>query len=325
LHKIIKKTRIFCCTTSFAVNNQELFKIKKFDLTIIDEASQIVEAQLTGLLTYFDKFILIGDERQLPAISRQNEVFTNVESELLNQIEMTTLSDSLFARLLKVCKKHQWNNLFGMLTHQARMHQTIQDFPSINFYSNKLNILDDIRQNDNTSIFDSNSQISLEKALSVSGSIFINSTPEHKSKVNKSEVALIERIIQIISSKYSKQEIEEKVGIISTFRKQVSEIKKRISDYNIRIDTVERFQGSERDIVIISLAVNHVFEINSIISPALIDGVIVDRKLNVSLTRAKTNIIIIGVASVLSTNQIYNNLINHHKTNHTYFNIDDFN
>lgn len=325
LHKKISKTRIFCCTTSFAVNNQELFKIKKFDLSIIDEASQIVEAQLTGLLTFFDKFILIGDERQLPAISRQHEIFTKVESELLNQIEMTTLSDSLFARLLKVCIKHQWNNLFGMLTHQARMHQTIQDFPNINFYSNRLNILDEIRQNDSASIFDTNSHLSLEKALSVSGSIFINSTPEHNSKINKSEVALIERIIQIISSKYSKQEIEEKVGIISTFRKQVSEIKKHLNDYNIRIDTVERFQGSERDVVIISLAVNNVFEINSIISPALIDGVIVDRKLNVSLTRAKTNIIIIGVASVLSTNQIYNNLINHHKTNHTYFNIADIN
>ena len=102
------------------------------------------------------------------------------------------------------------------------------------------------------------------------------------------------------------------LGVITPYRAQIAMIKEEIKDMDrvetnkITIDTVERYQGGARDIIIISLCTNKLSQLDSLVSLSS-EGV--DRKLNVALTRAKEQIIILGNREILSDNPTYLKLI----------------
>ena len=73
LKEIIDRHRIFISTVATIVNRPLILKLKKFDTAVIDEASQILEPLLVGLLPSFRRFILIGDHKQLPAVVMQDK------------------------------------------------------------------------------------------------------------------------------------------------------------------------------------------------------------------------------------------------------------
>jgi superfamily I DNA and/or RNA helicase len=77
----------------------------------------------------------------------------------------------------------------------------------------------------------------------------------------------------------------------------------------ISIDTVERYQGSERDVIIYSFCVNHLYQLRFLPNLTEEDGVQIDRKLNVALTRARKQLFITGVPEILSHNSIYQYLL----------------
>ena len=83
----------------------------------------------------------------------------------------------------------------------------------------------------------------------------------------------------------------------------------------ITIDTVERFQGSERDIIILSLAINSTYMLEQIQSRTELDGILIDRRLNVSITRARKHLVILGSEKILSNDKIYASLIEYIKQN----------
>ena len=87
---------------------------------------------------------------------------------------------------------------------------------------------------------------------------------------------------------------------------------KNIETESLSIDTVERYQGGARDIIIISLCTNSVNQLTSLIS---VSDEGVDRKLNVALTRARKHLVIIGNPKILQTNSIYDSLIQKHQIN----------
>jgi DNA replication ATP-dependent helicase Dna2 len=104
----------------------------------------------------------------------------------------------------------------------------------------------------------------------------------------------------------------ESVGVITPFRAQIAQIRATLSLYQKRyeactIDTVERYQGGARDIILISVCLNNSFQLDSLIS--LSDDETVDRKLNVALTRARKHLVLVGNEALMRQDKRYNLLI----------------
>ena len=78
----------------------------------------------------------------------------------------------------------------------------------------------------------------------------------------------------------------------------------------LTIDTVERYQGSARSVILISLCTNTVQQLGMMVSPHLENGKIIDRKLNVALTRAREYLVLVGNAAILQHDPTYAALLN---------------
>ena len=294
----IDNCRIFVSTVHTANSHSEIFEIKNIDTIIVDEAAQILESHLIGLLSKTKRFIMIGDEKQLPPISILNEKYLNVNDELLNQIELNHLKNSLFERLLMVCKKNNFP-AFALLSKQCRMSEQIMSLINDLFYDDKL-VLGDLDKN----------LISLDFIEDTKDCFFINTPIEPFSKVNNTEIEIILKLIANIKKHIDL--VPQTLGIISPWRMQCSAILNKLSEDDkkvISVDTVERFQGSERDIIIFSAATNSTSLLDMLSDFSKIDDIVVDRKLNVAITRAKKKFILLGNTDILYQNSIYKKLI----------------
>ena len=109
LKEVIQKHRIFVGTVSSMLGRMDLFNLKRFESVIIDESSQLLEPSLIQLLAKFPKFILIGDHKQLPAVVMQSREDSATSSELLQEIGLENLRNSLFERLFKQAQKEDGN------------------------------------------------------------------------------------------------------------------------------------------------------------------------------------------------------------------------
>ncbi|MEM6878000.1 MAG: AAA domain-containing protein, partial [Bacteroidota bacterium] len=141
LRELIDRHRIFVGTVASVGGKEELFKLKRFDRIVIDEASQILEPLLIGLLSRIPKALLIGDHRQLPAVVQQKVTETELPEDELNDLGLFSLSGSLFERLFWIARRNSWDWAYDQLSHQGRMHQDIMAFPAQQFYSGRLAIL----------------------------------------------------------------------------------------------------------------------------------------------------------------------------------------
>ena len=310
----LNQNRVFVSTVSSFQGKKEMLKFKCFDLSIIDEASQLLEPMLLGLLKYFKKSILIGDHKQLPAVVAQDPSDRIVKSALLR--EKTSITDcgmSLFERMYKLAISKDWYWAVGALSFQGRMHERIQDFVSSHFYEGKLRALDIVKRL--RIPFAEKMNESLHGQLMKHRMIFINIPVQDNfaSKTNQTEAHLVSRLVEYWEAIYHDKGIpfdNNAIGVISPFRAQIAQIKSALSDrfsQYVTIDTIERYQGGARNQIILSLAVNRV-ELLESITNTNDEGI--DRKLNVALTRAKEHIIILGNRYILSKNPIYNTLIN---------------
>lgn len=110
------------------------------------------------------------------------------------------------------------------------------------------------------------------------------------------------------------------MGVIVPYRNQIAVIRKEIEQLeipallDISIDTVERYQGSQRDIIIYSFTVQNPYQLDFLTANCIIeDGHVIDRKLNVALTRARKRLILTGNETILRQNYLFSNLIDYIK------------
>ncbi len=333
LKEILQKHRIYVSTVASMASKMELFKLKKFDTVIVDEASQILEPQIIGLLQKCEKFILIGDHKQLPAIVLQSKESSKTKSEVLKNIGLQSRKNSLFERLYKFCENNTLEFAFDELTYQGRMHKEIALFPNHTFYDSKLKQAFDrpnlkpedqkkLKRQDIPLNFISKSQNTLtqilaKKRIAFFSSVHSSSKKDYFNKCNdfeaKKVVEIISRIKKLYDVNNKPYDTAKTIGVIAPFRNQIALIKQKLEEEkipnheNITVDTVERYQGSQRDVIIVSFSINNPFQLDGIIN--MNDEETVDRKLNVALTRAKEQLFLIGNDSLLSKNLIYNKFI----------------
>lgn len=273
---IVETSDVILATNSSAA--LESIARTKFDVAIIDEASQATIPSVLIPIAKAHRFILAGDHKQLPP---------TIISDRAGELEKT-----LFEELIKLYPfKSQ------LLNVQYRMNSLLMKFPNEEFYNNHLksdSSVDEITIND---ILSSNKN---EEAMLFIDTSKVIDNEENHLKDSKSIINEVEAEIAIkTANNYLNNGIEEEdIGIISPYADQVKIIQNQTP---VEVKTVDGFQGREKEIIIISTVRSNN---NGNI------GFLKDlRRLNVAITRAKRKLIIIGNKNTLMTNPTYERLI----------------
>lgn len=282
IRDIIETSDVILSTNSSAA--LESIARTKFDVAIIDEASQATIPSVLIPIAKAHRFILAGDHKQLPP---------TIISDKAQGLEKT-----LFEELIRVYPfKSQLLNI------QYRMNSLLMKFPNSEFYNNNLksdSSVDDIDIND---IINSDDK---EDAMLFIDTSNIDDIGEKHLKDSKSIINQLEADIAVkFANDYLKLGLEETdIGIISPYADQVKIIQDRTP---VEVKTVDGFQGREKEIIIISTVRSN--EDGNI-------GFLRDlRRLNVAITRAKRKLIIIGNINTLKINPTYARLIEFAKDN----------
>ena len=330
----------------------------RFTTVIQDESSKATPAELVLPFVYGKRAIVIGDHRQLPPMLDQEE-FENVfeyalryatkdveKQEILNlktfvEQHFEEMEISHFQRLYENIHP----SLKGSFNLQYRMHPYINEVIE-QFYKEDGGLQCGLITPIDLGVNDSNfsNPASRYHGIEIDGLInnnthvlFINSkTPEMldgTSRVNYGEINIIDKLLtrfeQSVSfqnylSKFTKDE-DKQIGIISFYGKQIRHIRnvaRQHSSMPIRISTVDRFQGMERNIVIVSMVRSNLIQSSKDQLPDMrryVKGYPTQRslgfaqspnRLNVALSRAKRLLIIIGNEELFSVLPIYKRLFN---------------
>lgn len=316
LSALIADHPIVIGTVSSLLSRTDIFRLKQFNRIVVDEASQVLEPMLCNLLLRADRFVLIGDDKQLPAVVQQHEVAAP-ETEALAQIGLTHLSNSLFERLLMAARERNWNHCWGTLTHQGRLHPVLMDFVNRQWYGGILRPAERPHQKE---------QDRLPEKLSAdlrSRWVFLRSGEPTgtRAKVHPEEALLVaETVRRLLAALEESEDPAQAIGVITPYRSQIAAIKGALRNLGvpnadrITVDTVERYQGSQRDHIIYSTVVSDPLQLKFLASNTLknpIDGVVIDRKLNVAVTRARKQFILVGHEQTLMKSDQYAALMAH--------------
>jgi predicted DNA helicase len=302
LDSVIEEADIIITTNATAGSN--FLENKKFDVSIIDEGSQSMEPSSLISVTKSKKLIMSGDHNQLPPT-------------ILSYKSKDVLSITLFQRMIKKYPENSY-----MLKIQYRMNEEIMNIPNMFFYKNEL-IADKSVKNHTIKDFidfDIHDDIILNPENIV---FFLNTSKSNKKNEeqkfgSKSRRNILESdiIIEILEKFDDINFGLEKIGIISPYFDQIELIEEKIKgkfEIYPEISTVDGFQGREKEVIIIS----------NVRSNEQSDmGFLKDyRRLNVSITRAKRKLIIIGDADTLYENKNYRNLIDYLKKENLFLDI----
>lgn len=249
----------------------------EFNIAIIDEASQATIPSVLIPINKAKKFILIGDHKQLPPV-------------VLND-NAKYLKKSLFEELI-TNYKHQSQELLI----QYRMNEILMKFPNKKFYENKLKCSKKSKNYYLNKV--------LKKYDSTSPLIFIDTSKHENNKektsglhsyTNDLEIGLV---LEIINMYLDKGIHQKDIGVIAPYAKQVMLIKEK---REVAVRSVDGFQGGEKDIIIISLVRSNDNEDIGFLKDF--------QRLNVSLTRAKKKLIIIGNRETFESYDGYEELL----------------
>ena len=271
-------------------SNHRLLSGHRFGTLFIDEAAQALEAACWIAMRKADRVILAGDHQQLPPTVKCYEAqkeglgCTLMETIAANKPEAVTL-----------------------LTTQYRMNEDIMRFSSEWFYDGQLKASPEVR---NRSILDCDSPVSW---IDTSGMEFKEEfVGESFGRINRQEAdLLLDELQKYIARIGGERILEERIdfGIISPYKAQVQYLRGKIkSSASLRpyrplltVNTVDGFQGQERDVIFISLVrANEDGQI----------GFLSDlRRMNVAMTRARMKLVILGEASTLARHAFYRKLL----------------
>ena len=284
---LFSEARVIACTLVGSANR--LLTGQKFGTLFIDEAAQALEAACWIPIRKADRVILAGDHCQLPPTIKAPEALRAGLGHTLMQTIVKNKPDTV-----------------SLLKLQYRMNDEIMRFSSEWFYGGMLQSAPEVKYR---SILDFDTPIEWINTEGLDcNEEFIG---ENYGRINKSEAELsIEQLKGYITKIGRERFLDERidVGMISPYKAQVQYLRRLVRNdaffkpyrQAITINTVDGFQGQERDVILISLVrANEEGQI----------GFLNDlRRMNVAITRARMKLIILGDASTLTRHAFYKKL-----------------
>ncbi len=285
LEDLLTTTQVITATLVGAAHYT--LKDKTFSTVFIDEAGQALEAGCWIAISKAQRVIMAGDHLQLPP---------TIKSQ---QAAREGLSTTLLEKLMKK------SNIATMLETQYRMNEYIMNFSNEKFYEGKLLAHKSVSHA--TLISPEGEPLAPLEYIDTAGCAFEESPgKENTSLCNEEEANLL--------LKHLKQLLEKttgthSIGIISPYKAQVNLIQEKIQqdkfflNYKISVNTIDGFQGQEKEVIYISLVrSNDNGEI----------GFLSDtRRMNVALTRAKKKLVIIGDSATIGAHPFYKDFIDY--------------
>lgn len=285
---LFSSTRVVAST--LVSSNHRILNGRRFSTLFIDEAAQALEAACWIAIRKADRVIFAGDHCQLPPTIKCIEAARGGLDHTL--MEKVVANKPISVSLLKV---------------QYRMNESIMRFPSEWFYNNQLESAPEIRQRgildfDTPMIWIDTSEMECHEEF----------VGESFGRINKPEANLLLQELESYIQKIGENRVLDEqfdFGLISPYKAQVQYLRNKIKSSSffrrfrplITVNTVDGFQGQERDVIFISLVrANESGQI----------GFLNDlRRMNVAITRARMKLVILGNATTLTKHTFYHKLM----------------
>lgn len=294
IERCIKNADVICCT--LVSSNSRYIEQLHFNTVFIDEAAQALEPATWIPILKANKVILAGDPYQLPPTVK------NIKASKMG------LNKTLIEKAIEDSEQVKLLNI------QYRMHQNIMGFSNLIFYDNQL-IADKTVAEWELTLQNSAPSPTLEFIDTAGCGYDEKINQESRSYYNPDEYHILRMHLDDLISKKGLQAIS--IGIISPYNAQVSYIKENIvadfdhfPDQKLDVNTIDAFQGQERDVIYISLVrSNDAGEI----------GFLKDiRRMNVAMTRAKKKLVIIADSATICNFGFYSKFLDYVDSNGHY-------
>jgi ATP-dependent RNA/DNA helicase IGHMBP2 len=291
LYQVLEDAQVIACTLAGSAHS--VLGKRRFDTVFIDEAAQALAPACWIPLLRSKRVIFAGDHFQLPPTVKSYEAEKG----------------GLSITLMEECMKNK--DADTMLQVQYRMHKYIMHFSGKQFYDGKLQAADSVRARSLGEHFPP-----VEFVDTVGCSFEEQRNVETGSLCNPDEATLLLRHLAILLNEIeaTAKELlqpEFSIGIISPYKEQVQTLREQLANsplfevYRpfITINTVDGFQGQERDVIYISLVrSNENCEI----------GFLKDiRRMNVALTRARKKLVVVGDSGTLGEHPFYRKFLDY--------------
>lgn len=270
--EVVMHGAVITCTP--VVTEHKELREAHFDTLIFDEAGQALEPMTWIPLKKANKVIFSGDHLQLPPTVKSEEA------------QKQGLGISLMEKTSKV------EGISTMLRVQYRMHEKIMQYPSEYFYSGKLQAFEKNRYHQLDDV--------VLQFVDTAGTGFEEELVHSPFGLrNEGEANVVKKIVKDLIHQYQEK---ISIGVISPYKQQVMLLKEEfLKNKNVQVQTVDSFQGQEKDVIVISLVRSN--EKQDI-------GFLRDlRRMNVAITRARKKLIVIGDSATISTNNFYQGFI----------------
>ncbi|KAI8367668.1 P-loop containing nucleoside triphosphate hydrolase protein [Radiomyces spectabilis] len=268
---------------------------REFDVVIIDEATQALEAECWIALLKGKKAILAGDHLQLPPTVKSPTDLNKKSSKSPKQgTQSSDLTVTMFDRLLKMYGK----KIKKMLVVQYRMHRKIMEFSSRELYENKLVADDSVAEHLLSDLPEVQSSedtdmpiVMIDTSDTGLGHEITDDAQEEQSKANELEVELVvKHVHRLIEDGLQ----EDQIGVITPYAAQVTRLIHEVREKwpGIEIGTVDGFQGREKEAILLSLVRSN--------DEGQVGFLAEKRRLNVAMTRAKRHLCVVCDSDTLS-------------------------
>lgn len=295
VRNVIDTADVICTTTTI---DDDLLSDGEFDVVVIDEACQATAPGMWQALLRGKKIILAGDHQQLPP--------TVLSAEAASRGMQRSMMEEILER--------EGSSVFRRLTVQYRMHEKIMDFPSQFFYDSELIADPSVAHHkltDHPTIESSHLTESPLLFIDTAGADFIEQVEEEgESKFNAKEATLVKQLVH----RFSNAGVDPKnIAVIAPYAAQVRFLRDMLGSRSVEIDTVDGFQGREKDLVILTMVRSNRDRQIGFLSDL--------RRTNVAMTRAKHKLIMIGDSSTLSVNPFYAKLLDYFERQNSYSSV----